>query len=50
MKKFDLTLGAILSSAALGGASFAADVKVGVVMGLSGPPAIADFAKAICRA
>ena len=43
MKKFGVTLGAILSSAALGGASFAADVKVGVVMGLSGPPAIVDF-------
>ena len=43
MKKFGVTLGAILSSAALGGASFAADVKIGVVMGLSGPPAIVDF-------
>ncbi|MDP1869573.1 MAG: ABC transporter substrate-binding protein [Bradyrhizobium sp.] len=43
MKKIGVTLGAILSSAALGGASFAADVKVGVVMGLSGPPAIVDF-------
>ena len=43
MKRFGVTLGAILSSAALGGASFAADVKVGVVMGLSGPPAIVDF-------
>lgn len=43
MKKFGVTLGAILSSAALGGASFAADVKVGVIMGLSGPPAIVDF-------
>jgi len=43
MKKIGVTLGAILSSAALGGASFAAEVKVGVVMGLSGPPAIVDF-------
>ena len=43
MKKIGVTFGAILSSAALGGASFAADVKVGVVMGLSGPPAIVDF-------
>lgn len=43
MKRFGVTLGAILSSAALGGASLAADVKVGVVMGLSGPPAIVDF-------
>ena len=43
MKKIGVTLGAFLSSAALGGASFAAEVKVGVVMGLSGPPAIVDF-------
>jgi branched-chain amino acid transport system substrate-binding protein len=43
MKKIGVTLAAILSSAAFGGASFAADVKVGVVMGLSGPPAIVDF-------
>ena len=43
MKKIGVTLGAILSSAALGGTSFAADVKIGVVMGLSGPPAIVDF-------
>ncbi|WP_291846137.1 ABC transporter substrate-binding protein [Bradyrhizobium sp.] len=44
MKKIGVTLlGVILSSAALGGASFAADVKIGVVMGLSGPPAIVDF-------
>ena len=43
MKKIGVTLGAILSYAALGGASFAADVKIGVVMGLSGPPAIVDF-------
>lgn len=43
MKKIGVTLAAILSSAAFGGASVAADVKVGVVMGLSGPPAIVDF-------
>ena len=43
MKKIGATIGAILASAALGGTSHAADVKIGVVMGLSGPPAIVDF-------
>src|SRR5947199_4845063 len=43
MKKISVALAAILASAAYGGTSLAADVKIGVVMGLSGPPAIVDF-------
>lgn len=43
MKKIGAALGAILASSAFGGTSLAAEVKIGVVMGLSGPPAIADF-------
>jgi branched-chain amino acid transport system substrate-binding protein len=43
MTKSGATIAAIIASAVLGGASHAADVKIGVVMGLSGPPAIVDF-------
>lgn len=43
MKKNGAALAAILASTLLGGRGVAADVKIGVVMGLSGPPAIVDF-------
>ena len=43
MKKITTAIASIAASMALAGAALAADVKVGVVMGLSGPPAIVDF-------
>ncbi len=43
MKKIKTVMASIAASMALAGATWAADVKVGVVMGLSGPPAIVDF-------
>ena len=43
MQKFKTAMASIAASIAVAGATSAADVKVGVVMGLSGPPAIVDF-------
>ena len=43
MQKFKTVMASIAASVAAAGAISAADVKVGVVMGLSGPPAIVDF-------
>ena len=43
MQKFKTVMASIAASIAAAGATSAADVKVGVVMGLSGPPAIVDF-------
>lgn len=43
MKKINTVMASIAALMAVADASWAADVKVGVVMGLSGPPAIVDF-------
>ena len=43
MKKIRSAIAALAATVALAGTTLAADVKVGVVMGLSGPPAIVDF-------
>jgi hypothetical protein len=43
MRRISIAAAALAGSVVAAGTVLAADVKVGVVMGLSGPPAIVDF-------